>query len=647
MKTTLGGDRIGSGNKQEVSMRNYERSSHDLSYIWRSTMASGTLVPFMSQVALPGDSFDIDLDCDVKTHPTIGPLFGSFKLQLDVFVIPIRLYIRELHNNKLGIGMRMEHVFLPYLELTSVETPDGTPDIDNSQINPSALLSYLGIRGVGFNSSNSGPKTRQFNAIPFLGYWDIFKNYYANKQEDVAYFIHNEIVALVETLNDLQRGAGAASIPQAPASTGVTFTTGDSFIINHDSGTPPIPSQILVMNEDGAVYTLQQLTTSIFALSATAQEGIYNAVEFGNQVFVSWRYITPQDTVNSIPVVDAFPLNNIDEMRELILGAPVGVPLNINDLGMEPFTLPNQNSAGFFSRMYTQELLALKTYQSDLFNNWVNTEWIGGVNGIKQVTAIDVSGGELYMDSLLIARKVYDMLNRIAVSGGTYQDYIDVNYDLDTRWRPETPIYMGGLSQEIVFQEVVSNSASETEPLGTLAGKGKLANNRKGGHVNIKCDEYSFIMGIVSITPRIDYSQGNKWDTHLATVNDFHKPALDQIGFQELITEQQGWWSTFHNGTQWITQSAGKQPAYTNYMTNYNRTFGNFAIKTNEMFMTLNRRYEYNGTPTIEDLTTYIDPVKYNNIFAQTSLDAQNFWVQIGVNATARRKMSNKIMPNL
>ena len=28
-------------------------------------MASGTLVPFMSEVGLPGDSFDIDLDCDV------------------------------------------------------------------------------------------------------------------------------------------------------------------------------------------------------------------------------------------------------------------------------------------------------------------------------------------------------------------------------------------------------------------------------------------------------------------------------------------------------------------------------------------------------------------------------------------------------
>ena len=37
----------------------------------------------------------------------------------------------------------------------------------------------------------------------------------------------------------------------------------------------------------------------------------------------------------------------------------------------------------------------------------------------------------------------------------------------------------------------------------------------------------------------------------------------------------------------------------------------------------------------------------YNNIFADQSFDAQNFWVQIGVNIRARRLMSAKIIPNL
>ena len=161
--------------------------------------------------------------------------------------------------------------------------------------------------------------------------------------------------------------------------------------------------------------------------------------------------------------------------------------------------------------------------------------------------------------------------------------------------------------------------------------------------------EQMYIMGIVSITPRLDYSQGNKWDIHLKTMDDFHKPQLDEIGFQELITEQMAWWdTTLGSGNTWVTRSAGKQPAWINYMTNYNKVYGNFAIQSNEMYMVLTRRYEYDfGGLTIKDLTTYIDPRKFNHIFAETSGDAMNFWTQISVDMKVRRKMSAKLMPNL
>ena len=52
------------------------------------------------------------------------------------------------------------------------------------------------------------------------------------------------------------------------------------------------------------------------------------------------------------------------------------------------------------------------------------------------------------------------------------------------------------------------------------------------------------IMALGSITPRIDYRQGNKWGTRLQNMDDFHKPTLDAIGFQELITEEAAAWST-------------------------------------------------------------------------------------------------------
>ena len=83
-------------------------------------------------------------------------------------------------------------------------------------------------------------------------------------------------------------------------------------------------------------------------------------------------------------------------------------------------------------------------------------------------------------------------------------------------------------------------------------------------------------------------------------------------------------------------------------MTATPEVYGDFAEDL--MFMVLNRRYEteMRGEQMfIKDLTTYIDPKKYNYLFANTKLDATNFWCQFGLKIIARRKMSAKIMPNL
>ena len=135
------------------------------------------------------------------------------------------------------------------------------------------------------------------------------------------------------------------------------------------------------------------------------------------------------------------------------------------------------------------------------------------------------------------------MLNRIAVSGGTYRDWLETVFTGGNYMeRCETPMFEGGMSTEIVFQEVISNSANGEQPLGTLAGRGYDTGKQKGGHIKIKVTEPCFIMGIGSITPRIDYSQGNEFFNELKTVDDIHKPALDGIGYQDSLNWQRAWW---------------------------------------------------------------------------------------------------------
>ena len=657
-QVTLGGERLGSGNKMKVEMHGFERSTHDIGYIWRSTMSAGTLVPFMKELALSGDTFDIHLNCDIKTHPTIGPLFGSYKVQLDVFLAPLRLYNSALHNNALGIGMKMNAVKFPKMELLASVVYGNTTDIDNAQVNPSCLLSYLGIRGVGIVNPVEGlsePQYRKFNAVPLLAYWDIYKNYYANKQEEIGYVIAQELYTINETVTVFTVNGNMLAAPGANNLVSVTGSV--PFTLNY-TGAAPDPNTIMITFwADNRKYSLAEILTNIVD-DGVQIDGLYNWSKFGNKVIKTWDYLSANDNINGKPQLKKFYLDNIDNMRTELLASPPTAEYILNGTDQEPYKsllrVLDLAGADYAVIKSTQEGLGLKTYQSDLFNNWLSTEWIDGTGGINEITSIDTSSGSFNIDAIVLASKVYKMLNRIAVSGGSYDDWLNAVYDHDPTRRTESPMYMGGLIKELVFQEVVSNSEGTgdggNQPLGTLAGKGVMGQKHKGGSVVIKVDEPSYIMGIISLTPRIDYSQGNKWDVTLDTMDDLHKPSLDEIGFQELITEQMAWFSTRKpmGVPTWETKSAGKQPAWINYMTNVNKVYGSFADQNDSMFMVLNRRYSHNkATGRLSDGTTYIDPTKFNQIFAQTSIDSQNFWVQISCDIITRRKMSAKVIPNL
>ena len=687
-------DRLGSGSQSEISARNYERSSHDLSYIWRSSMACGTLVPFMSELALPGDSWDIDLNCDVKKLPTIGPLFGSYKVQLDVFECPIRLYQGKLHMNMLNIGMDMKSIKLPQLEILGEYNPDDLTD--NSQINASSIYSYLNMRGLGRTSTGiKRDVKRQFNAVPYLGYWDIYKNYYANLQEEGLDKVNGYVIHAVSPNNEWTiddtivpselrlNGNDEGSVTDGNTTTLPTFSGVDyvSLILPafwapntgpQEGEADPYDVTITINGTDyplvgpGGAFNQYSVIAGPIASTITASD--YNGPT-GTGVTFTIAQTEIKNTLvpgTGAPQLYAFDLDKIDEMREELLMAVQDTAAYVIDYtSLAPYGLGLDTwdgaATGDWDKTFcksSQEGLGIKTYQSDLLNNWISTEWIDGPNGVGEVRAVLVTPNQsgddvIYMDSLNLQQKVYNMLNRIAVSGGSYDDWLDAVYTHERAKSKESPVYHGSLIKELAFEEVVSTTdtldiaANVDQPLGTLAGRGKLTGKHKGGKIRIKIDEPSYILGIVSITPRVDYSQGNKWDVNLKTMDDFYKPELGQIGYQDLVTGQMAWWGDITNSLGEVEhESAGKQPAWINYMTNLNQCRGHFADENNSMFMTLNRRYQQE-TDGIGDITTYIDPTHYNQIFADTSLDAQNFWVQIGNRITARRKMSAKTIPNL
>lgn len=662
----IGKNTIGDNNKMSVDLHTYNRSNHSMSQFVITPMTVGTCTPVMCEIVKPEDVWEIDLQDMAFTQPTIGPLFSTYKLRTDVFVCPVRLYNGKMHNNELGVGMDISKIKLPQLNVEINKTTDKpTQDNPNSQINPSSILSYLGRKGIAQPNFTAEVRGLNINATSYLGYWDIIKNFYINKQEDNAYFIDRALNPNSIVIN--HDGGNSERIPLGLSKKG-----------NYHRLQEPIRQVDVLVIEEASLKDVQyaKINVRVYERGVRAPHNyVLGLEEFGEiteqqggiglipfvQITVEkrmpWEEIADIDffSINVEGVLDngevvlkSFPIKNLDQMRKDILYWDEETAFTINKNTYSPYgdIVKRRTTSSPLNSYYPLSGLAVKTYDSDLFNNWISSALIDQITQKSRVAVTgEGSGRGFNVDSLNLAKKIYNMYNRIAITGGTYEDWLDVMYPGDHFRVIERPEYIGGKSATIAFEEVISKSAEDDAPLGTLAGRGKIVGG-KGGRIKVRCDEPAYIIAIASITPKLTYSQGNRFDTDLKTLADIHSPAMDNIGYQDLTADRMSWTEFRLEDAGIMKRAVGKQPAWMDYRTNYDKSFGNFAAGEDEAFMILNRNYNIDySSGYIQDMTTYIDPSKYNYIFADVSRNATNFWIQFNFDIKVRSLMSARIMP--
>ena len=657
----IGKNTLGDNNKMNVRLHEYNMSSHDISTVFRSTIGVGTLVPFVKILCQKGDVIDMQMINKTLTQPTLGPLFGSFKLQHFVFFAGFRLYNSWLHNNRTGIGMKMSDIKLPQMDANT--NAKGLTEIANS-----SLYKYLGWTGSRRTGQRGGVLK---NGVPLLIYQDIFKNYFANTQEDNFYIIGKQKIPTDLEVENAIGGIGnpkedngkyIVQIGTQQGVMGMTKTVTLKALNGNISDWSTFWGKVTALYAED--FSQDPTTVRISTLTSSTSTQTITLDKISNPAWAikdfNYQYDSTESTINLVQT----KLEVLDQLRDVILHTKGNETLVLNETGVGADQGGSAELATYIesiteSQSSKQGGLFVKTYDSDIFNNFVKADWVEGSGSIAEKTSIDITAndGKLSLDALNLQEKVYNLLNRIAVSGGTYRDWLDTVYTAGKYMdRPETPVFIGGMTQYIEFDEVISKSASNTEygeqPLGDIAAIGRSGKPTNSGHIYYQCEEPGYILGVMAITPLVDYSQGNDFDLNLRTLDDIHKPAFDGIGYQDLIQEQMvGTTAEYANsgGLSAMKQKAfNKSVAWIDYMTNYNRTYGEFAVGGTLDFMVLNRRYETSSDgSTINDLTTYIDPTKYIEIFADTDITSQNFWVQTAMNITRRGNYSAKQIPYL
>lgn len=152
---------------------------HDRSHYLRTSMAPGLGYPIYCREALPGDQIQLEFKHLMNTQAILNPLYGSYRLQICVFFAGTSLYIPRLwRNGFMSTESRgILDVSYPIYNLSA------TSPI--TRVHESSLPAFLGL-GVGYGRFASGTPTKggYINLIPYLMYYDIFRHYYANRQED-------------------------------------------------------------------------------------------------------------------------------------------------------------------------------------------------------------------------------------------------------------------------------------------------------------------------------------------------------------------------------------------------------------------------------------------------------------------------------
>lgn len=169
----------------------------------RLTATPGLGYPVICEYTLPGDSLEFDMGALIKTHAALSPVFGSFKVQFDMFWSAARNYVPEMRNNP--VGTDYSDIAFPTFSFSGANyssnaqhTLDFNPDTTvpfRSRYNmmaptPFTLEQYFGVP-VGYYNSEFA--TRKFNALGLLTYWDVYLNYYINPQDPVCYYYRSEV----------------------------------------------------------------------------------------------------------------------------------------------------------------------------------------------------------------------------------------------------------------------------------------------------------------------------------------------------------------------------------------------------------------------------------------------------------------------
>ena len=233
----------------------------------------------------------------------------------------------------------------------------------------------------------------------------------------------------------------------------------------------------------------------------------------------------------------------------------------------------------------------------------------------------------------------------------SYKQIMQGRWDIDIRFDELLmPEFIGGISRELsmrtveqtVDQQSASSQGQYAEALGSKTGiagvYGSTSNN-----IEVFCDEESYIIGLLTVTPVPVYTQLMPKDFVYNGLLDHYQPEFDRIGFQPITYKEICPMNTVgDDDTKQLEQTFGYQRPWYEYVAKYDSAHGLFRTSMKNFVMSR----VFKGLPQLGQQFLLVDPDTVNQVFSVTEYTDKIFGY-VKFNATARLPISRVAIPRL
>lgn len=276
---------------------------------------------------------------------------------------------------------------------------------------------------------------------------------------------------------------------------------------------------------------------------------------------------------------------------------------------------------------------------------------VTAINSYAELAALATEQGSGFtIETLRYVNAYQKFLELNMRKGFSYKQIMQGRWDIDIRFDELLmPEFIGGVSRELSMRTVEqtvdlqdeSSQGQYAEALGSKTGIAGVYGNTPN-NIEVFCDEESYIIGLLTVTPVPIYTQLLPKDFVYTGLLDHYQPEFDRIGFQPITYKELCPLNFGTSNMDEMNKTFGYQRPWYEYVAKYDNAHGLFRTNMKNFIM----HRTFSGLPQLGQQFLLVDPDSVNQVFSVTEYTDKIFGY-VKFNATARLPISRVAIPRL